>query len=232
MYDDLWIGGGRGSSSGGGGGGMLVPDDNTPWSNGLGFQKHDTLRQALGTRGQAKTMGDAMLGSNPNYSGDYREFSHNCQRVVVAYEARRRGYDVTAQPTYDGDKLGQVAYTDTKNGVARGRWTGAFQNAKYNNVSAKNEQGVLNNIDSQMKNFGEGSRGVVQIFYKNGGGHVFNVERKNGKTQYIEAQTGKVKDFAKTLKNVKTDKVALVRTDNLKFSDRAKNFVTQNYNKK
>ena len=61
-----------------------------------------------------------------------------------------------------------------------------------------------------------------------GGGHVFNVERKNGKTQYIEAQTGKVKDFAKTLQDVKTDRVALVRTDNLKFSDRAKDFVTTN----
>ena len=45
MYEDYLICGGRGSSSsGGGGGGMLVPDDNTPWSNGLGFQRHDTLR--------------------------------------------------------------------------------------------------------------------------------------------------------------------------------------------
>ena len=82
-----------------------------------------------------------------------------------------------------------------------------------------------------MKNFGEGSRGVVQIFYKGGGGHVFNVERKNGKTTYVEAQAGKIKDFAKTLKNVHTDRVALVRTDNLKFSDRAKNFVTSRKSK-
>ena len=106
---------------------------------------------------------------------------------------------------------------------------GAFQDSKPVNVSASGrnaESNVMNNIDSQMKNYGEGSRGVVQIFYKGGGGHVFNVERKNGKTQYIEAQTGKVKDFANTLKNVRTDRVALVRTDNLKLSDRAKNFVT------
>lgn len=168
-----------------------------------------------------------MIGSNPNYSGDYREFSQNCQRVVVAYEARRRGYDVTAQPTYKGDTLPQIAYEDNAKGISRGRWMGAFQNAEPLNVSASNKAGVLNNIDSQMKQFGEGSRGAVQIFYKGGGGHVFNVERKNGKTQYIEAQTGRVKDFGSTLDHVITSRVALVRTDNLKFSDRAKNFVTQ-----
>ena len=102
---------------------------------------------------------------------------------------------------------------------------GAFQDAKPVDVSAKSGGGVMNNIDSQMKNYGDGARGVVQIFYKSGGGHVFNVERKDGKTYYIEAQSGRVKDFGKTLQNVKTDRVALVRTDNLKFSDRAKNFV-------
>ena len=104
---------------------------------------------------------------------------------------------------------------------------GAFQGANPVNVSATTEKGVMRNVDNQMTNWGEGSRGVVQIFYKGGGGHVFNVERKNGKTNYIEAQTGKVKNFGETLSHVRTGKVGLVRTDNLKFSDRAKNFVTQ-----
>lgn len=220
--------GGRGSSSGGRGGGQFALAEGE-WGNGLGFERHDNLRQALGSKGQPKSMADAMLGSNPNYNGNYKEFSENCQRVVVAYEARRRGYDVTAQATYPGDTLNQIAYNDNASGISRGRWMGAFQDAKPVNVSATGrnaQKGVMNNIDNQMKNYGEGSRGVVQIFYKGGGGHVFNVERKNGKTQYIEAQTGKVKDFANTLKNVKTNKVALVRTDNLKLSDRAKNFVT------
>jgi len=217
--------GGRGASS------FAMPAGGK-WSGGIGLKVAENLKDAIGTKGKPKTMGDAMLSSNPHYNGDFREYSENCQRVVVAYEARRRGYDVTALPTYKGDTLSHVAYNDTNNGVARGRWMGAFQNAKPVNVSAKGsgsiaEKAVLNNIDKQMKNYGEGSRGVVQIFYKGGGGHVFNVERKNGKTQYIEAQAGKVKNFADTLKHVKTDKVALVRTDNLKLSDRAKNFVTQ-----
>lgn len=218
--------GGRGSSSSGGGGGGKLTFSNGKWSNGVGFQNHDTLKEALGSKGRPKTIGDSILHTNPKYSGDYKEYSENCQRVVVAYEARRRGYNVTAQATHKNDQLNKVAYVDTKNGTARGRWMGAFQDAKPVNVSAKSASGVISNIDSKMASFGEGSRGVVQIFYKGGGGHVFNVERQAGKTMYIEAQTGKVKDIGSTMKHVKTDKVSLVRTDNLKFSDRAKNFVT------
>ena len=220
--------GGRGAGSGGGGGGKMA-FSNGKWGNGLGFENHDSLREALGTRGAEKTMGDAMLGSNPHYSGDFREFSENCQRVVVAYEARRRGYDVTAQATFPGDTLNQIAYNDSKAGISRGRWMGAFQDAKPVNVSATGrgaEQQVIRNIERQMGSYGEGSRGVVQIFYKGGGGHVFNVEQRNGKTHFIEAQTGRVKDFAGTMRHVRPERVALVRTDNLKFSDRAKNFVT------
>lgn len=217
--------GGRGSGSGGGKGRKMA-FSNGQWSGGLGDTLHENLKDALGEKGKAKTIGDATVGTNPNYNGDYKEFSENCQRCVVAYEARRRGYDVEAQPTYQGDTLNQVAYSDENAGVSRGRWMGAFQGAKPKNVSSSTEQGVMNNIDKQMASYGDGSRGVVQIFYKGGGGHVFNVERQHGKTVYVEAQVGRIKNFKETLTHVRTERVALVRTDNLKFSERAKNFVT------
>lgn len=217
--------GGRGSSSSSRRGGKFS-FSNGKWGNGLGFENHDTLKEALGTKGAAKSIGDAMIASNPHYSPDYREYSENCQRVVVAYEARRRGYDVTAQATYPGDTLNQIAYNDNERGISRGRWMGAFQDAKPVNVSSTNSNGVMNNIQNQMANYGNGSRGVVQIFYKGGGGHVFNVEQQNGKTIFIEAQSGRIKDMGAVMNFVRPDRVALVRTDNLKFSDRAKRFVT------
>lgn len=99
------------------------------------------------------------------------EFSENCQRAVVAYEARRRGYKVTAQPTYEGDKLPQIVKSN-------GRWQGAFKGAKTEMVSGKNAKEVQKNIESKMKQYGNGSRAVVGVQWKNGGGHVFNVERK------------------------------------------------------
>lgn len=215
--------GGRGS----GGGGTMLSQANGKWGNGTGFQNNDTLKEAIGTKGAPKSIGDAMVETNPYHSVDYKEFSQNCQRCVVAYEARRRGYNVTAQATYPGDTLNQVAYRDEKAGISRGRWMGAFRDAKPVNVSAASERGVLNNIEKQMSSYGNGARGVIQIFYKGGGGHVFNVEFNAGKVQYIEAQSGRIKDFGETLKHVRTERVALVRTDNLRFSERAKNFVTK-----
>lgn len=152
----------------------------------------------------------------------------NCQRCVVAYELRRRGYDVTALPTYKDDTLPQIAYKNKALGTYEGRWKGAFKDAKTVNVGDASQRKTISNIENKMAEYGEGSRGVVQIFYRGGGGHVFNVERKNGKTIYSEAQTGKVKDIRKTMQMVKTQSVNLVRTDNLKISDRAKNFVTRN----
>ena len=192
----------------------------------MGFVNHDTLKEALGEKGAPKTVGDAVVGTNPNYSGDYREYSENCQRCVVAYEARRRGYDVEAQATYPGDDLNKIAYYDQNSNVSRGRWMGAFQDAKPQSVAAKTEQGVIDNIENKMSGYGNGARGVIQIFYKNGGGHVFNVEQMNGKTVFIEAQTGVIKDFKSTMRYVDPGSVVLVRTDNLKLSDRAKRFVT------
>ncbi|MCD8025385.1 MAG: hypothetical protein LUF33_00180 [Clostridiales bacterium] len=36
--------------------------------------------------------------TNPNYSTNKYEWTHNCQRCVSTYEMRRRGYNVTAKP--------------------------------------------------------------------------------------------------------------------------------------
>lgn len=182
-----------------------------------------TLKAALGKKGEPKSIGDATVGTNPNYSGDYSEYSMNCQRCVIAYELRRRGYDVEALPTFEGDKLPLVRYS--KNKLYSGAWRGAFQKSKLESVGAKTSQGVIDNIEKRMTDFGPGSRAVIQIFYKGGGGHVFNVENVGGKVVYIEAQTGKVKNIQNTLSMVHTGDVNFVRTDNLRISERAKRFV-------
>lgn len=73
-------------------------------------------------RGDPMTREEADKGkANPNYlqGGGYRT---NCQSCVVAYEARRRGYDVTTKPNTRGsalDKLSRAsheAWIDPKTG--------------------------------------------------------------------------------------------------------------------
>lgn len=215
--------GGRGSRSG------FADRDNRKWSNGPG-DTITTLKAALGKKGRAKSVAEAITGTNPNHSRDYNEFSKNCQRCVVAYELRRRGYDVEALPTYEGDTLPRIAYQNASKGTYEGYWKGAFRHSKTLNVGGSTSEKVLQNITDKMHSFGSGSRAVVQIFYKNGGGHVFNVENNGGRMVWVGAQTGKLKDINDTLSHVKTEKVNLVRVDNLKISDRAKNYV-KNKNK-
>lgn len=226
---NLQLFGGRGSSSGGGGGlPTATPNGSAKgsggqWSNAPNVQSPQTLREALGNKGKPMSMVDAVKGANPYYDGTYREFSENCQRAVVAYEARRRGYNVTAQPTFEGDTLpeGNVG------GKGNGRWQGAFKGAKSESVGANNPKKVQENIESKMKEYGDGSRAIVKIQWKNGEGHVFNVERKNGKTHYVDAQIGAKYDPKQLFTQVKPQSTRIVRTDNLKFSDRMKKSVEQ-----
>lgn len=221
----------------GGRGANFNPPSPGKWSGGpMGPEGREapTLKEALGKKGKPFSLGDSVVETNPNHSYDYKEFSQNCQRCVVAYELRRRGYDVTALPTYQGDKLPQIAYVDTQNNIYAARWRGAFQGAKTVDVSAKGnnpaaEQKVMDNIAAKMREYGNGARAVVQILYRGGGGHVFNVENQNGYISYVEAQVGKIKDMAKTMGHVRTDAVNLVRVDNLKVSERAKQFVRTSY---
>lgn len=216
----LW--GGRGSTysppSGSGNGGFEP--------NAVAPKVADTLKEALGDKGRPYGMIAAYKDANPLYDKTmtYKAYTANCQRCVVAYELRRRGYDVTALPTYDGDTLPTALL---RGNVKWGRWQGAFRNAKPESVSGKASEDVVNNIKSKMKGYGNGSRAVVSVTYKNrSSGHVFNVEQRKGKTIFVDAQSGE-RLWAKNFMDiVDRSTVTLTRTDNLKISDRAKNFVT------
>ena len=211
--------GGRGSTS--------LTRQTGKWSGSLGGKIPESLKEAIGPKGSPNSIAESVVKTNPLWNASYREFSENCQRCVVAYELNRRGYDVTALPTYKGDILPKIAHYNPKSGTFEGRGKGAFRNAKTVNVGAKTEDGAIANIEKAMKSYGSGSRAVVQIFYKSGGGHVFNVENQRGRIVYVEAQTGKMKSIERTMSSVDSRYVNLVRTDNLKLSDRARNFVTR-----
>ena len=174
-----------------------------------------TKEEALGEKGRNIGLINAMEGANPFYNGDggaQGDFSQNCQRSVVAYEARRRGYDVIAQPTYPGDNL-----------PANDNWMGAFNNAKKVNVGNKSYEKTQANLEAKMKEYGNGSRGIVEI-----PGHVFNVENVNGKIRYIDAQTNTIYSSKGVFSRLgsKSKDVRLIRTDNLGFSDNITKSVT------
>lgn len=188
----------------------------------LGLAIPDNLKGAVGEKGKPLSMKQAYSGANPYFSHDFREYSENCQRVVVAYELRRRGYKVTALPTYKGDSLPYRTKGDN------GRWMGAFQHAKTIDVGASRRSKAILNLESKMKEWGSGSRAVVRVTWngKNGYGHVFNVENHNGKMYYIDSQIGKRVSINNYMSFARPKELRLIRTDNLRISNRAKKSVT------
>lgn len=201
--------GGRGtwSASGGtftpipGGSGDIKPE------TVIGPRVPQTLSEALGNQGSPMSPAEASKGTNPHYSQDYEAYSSNCQRCVLTYEARRRGYDVTALPTYSGDLL------------PYGRdYMKGLSNPKTIDLGKSKRK-----LESEMKSFGNGSRAIVHVS-KGRNGHVFIAEQRNGKTVYIDPQTN---SRYSNLSLSRVSSAQLTRIDNQQFTDYAKNAFTR-----
>ena len=168
----------------------------------------------LGKQGAPKTPEEALANVNAaNYNKD-RAYQINCQRVVWAYELQRRGYDVEALPNNDNLASGTNWHSIVDGTLQRehlGNWLGR-------NTNSQNEKQAT----QIMAQWGEGSRAAVRFGRNRGGGHVFNVEYRNGKIEVYEAQTGhRPKSLSKYLTEQKANPnfVEIFRTDNLKFKD-------------
>lgn len=204
--------GGRGSWSessetytpnpGGGNGGGGEPE------NTLGPRIPETLAEALGERGRPMGMARASEGTNPHYDGSYDAYSSNCQRCVLAYEARRRGYDVTALPTYYGDLL------------PSGRdYLKALSNPEVVHVGKS-----VRRIEAQLKQYGPGSRSIIAVSKASGKGHVFIAENVGGKITYIDPQTNS--RYSK-LSLASVSSADVIRIDNQDFTEYARNAFTR-----
>lgn len=193
-----------------------VGSDGRDWAGSLGAPIDATLSDALGKKGRAMSADRAALGANPNHHYEYREYSQNCQRCIIATEARMRGYDVTAHATYKGDTM------------PRGNnYANNFKNAKIDAVGSRSKTRTEKNIEKQMKSYGEGSRAVITVQWKGGrSGHVANVVTKNGKVWVYDGQVGMRFTLTNFLKNTASEHTTLTRVDNLDFSDYARNSVT------
>ena len=144
---------------------------------------------------------------------DYEDYQSNCQRCVVAYELNRRGYNVEAESTFPNDPYPRGNY-----------WMTAFNGAKSERVGATTNNKVNKNIQEKMNGYGNNSRAIVKVNNATGG-HVFNVENKNGKLHYYDAQTNKRYDPKRVFNHVNKKTVEIVRVDNLSLGDNVRNMV-------
>ena len=142
------------------------------------------------------------------------ERSINCQRCVVAHEARMRGYDVIARPSWGFDDPMRI----------NEGWLSTFDysTSEIRKCKGNDIEEVINSAKELIKSFGEGSRAVVMFDWNNNrfsGGHVIvSACFVDGAVNFGDPQDGS-RAAANKLKLAKLNSVYVLRIDNLKFTD-------------
>lgn len=160
------------------------------------------------------TVQQDLAAVNPHLGGNGTAYTMNCQRCVTTYEARRRGLDVTALPTYKGDTW--------PNGV---NYADAYVDGKKHIIdcSAARGNGARANVEKQVLAAPNGARFIVDICFKGNtsDGHVFIAENQGGVVKWMDPLLhGRDQQMdATTHWNLASGKnCACLRVDNLKFS--------------
>ena len=149
----------------------------------------------IGKRGNPKSDEYAMNNANPNYFNTNAEeegWKHNCQSSAITFEAMMRGYDTEAVPQKKGEPFyeengKQHKWRDSFEGKQTKMTVGAdeFMQALESGDLAKaqklaNNLGVITgikghtvavntktSIEKQMNDWGEGSRAMLSVVWKN-----------------------------------------------------------------
>lgn len=165
---------------------------------------------------EERTIDKCVITTNPDYSTGKMEYTQNCQRCVAAYEARRRGFDVQASEALEVDPLKSAGGTSG--------WARVFQNGitSFEQPQGATGEQIQQNISKRMSNFGDNARSIVFVVWKGNKswGHVFIAEQVNGKTIFVDPQTGDNDCswyFERSL--IKPQETRLLRIDDKNFTD-------------
>ena len=185
----------------------------------------------LSLKTKATTLDEDMEAVNPIYHTNNKSlFDENCGACTIAYDLRRRGYDVAA---VDED-------TYRKSGGTLNDLVDCYDNAKLidmsyiarkYNISEKSSTGhptkeLVSCMEKEMLSEGDGARGNFLTVWSLGGGHSISWEVENGEIVYRDCQTNEKVELDKWLGM--SDEFYYFRTDNLTPNERIEDYV-QNY---
>lgn len=155
--------------------------------------------------------------TNPNYGeskdrGD-KLYTHNCQRCVSAYEARRRGYDVTALP-YIKNRADDLPYTEKENG-----WPNVYKNGRNDLIPiiSTTKKNVKKKVIQQMEDWGDKARAIIKVCWRWNSGHVFIAENRNGNIVFLDPQSGSL-DAGIYFNYIRVRRTQMLRIDNREFT--------------
>ena len=176
---------------------------------------------------------------NPHYTANNAQqlgYHHNCQTCTVAFEMRRRGFDVEAKSNKVAHTMNvagkNVQYREIDFWSARTglRWEQRFMNADGTNAIYIKSRGIANTVEAKRKfiesNAIEQGRYEVYCRWNNESAHVFILERqKNGNLVWYDPQTAAIDVFKERfLQSMVYDDIWVMRIDdkliNPKFAER------------
>lgn len=171
------------------------------------------------------------LKPNPNY-GKETGYSINCQSCVVAYELRRRGFDVEACKRVEEPQNipQQLAY--------RTEWawidpeTGKMPVKKAVNPISKRDVDKRGRVYAVYKKWDEINQELNELTKEAGryhiavkwksedNGHIFTMERfETGDELFYDPQTGQTKQWSDFMPKIDTKKpIQVLRVDNLEVN--------------
>lgn len=139
---------------------------------------NDPLSKEFNIKPSPSSEEEDMAEINERYPlGD--EYQNNCYSCTIAYDMRRRGYDVEAIPDSDGETWENIL-------------------SCYDNPTKKQYKASMDSrsatqfMMSDMLQEGEGARGNICVYWKYGGGHSMAWEVTNGEVIIRDNQTNEV----------------------------------------
>ena len=154
-----------------------------------------------------------MAACNPKYSkgGVYK---NNCISCALTYDMRRRGYDVEAMP---------IDTTSATNGSLPVQ-LGFYKGEKLESFEVPNDPDVaVKQFTKNIVSYGDGSRGMLRIRWKNGDGHAVVWEVDGNSVIVRDPQNNTIVDLLDYMRRAKT--FYYFRADNLELTNKAFHFV-------
>ncbi|MDO5014536.1 MAG: toxin glutamine deamidase domain-containing protein [Clostridia bacterium] len=145
---------------------------------------------------------------NPNFSQDYT-YRINCQTCVVAYEARRRGYDVEALGNFEGSLSEMLSRATNKAWIDPD--TGTFPD--YIKLGYDSTINTPTKYYKYLKEtLKDETRYTMEFVWKGRGnsGHIVNIFKEGENIKIYDPQTGEIdEDVKEYLKSVRFKKTIL-----------------------
>ena len=154
-----------------------------------------------------------MAACNPKYlkGGVYK---NNCISCALAYDMRRRGYDVESAP---------IDTTSATNGSLPVQ-LGFYKGEKLEVFEVpKDLHAATKRFSNQILKYGDGSRGMLRIRWKNGDGHAVVWEVDGNSVIVRDPQNSTIVDLSDYMRRAKT--FYYFRTDNLEPNEKVTLFV-------